>query len=74
MRYRVGLEQDEGGIYVAECPSRPRCVSHGNTCEEALTNIKDAMASYVESLRLHHEPIPPLIGYSSGSLSPTGCL
>lgn len=60
MRYRVALEQDEDGIYVAECPALPGCVSQGNTCEEALTNIKDAMAGYLESLRLHHEPIPPL--------------
>ena len=74
MRYRVVLEQDESGIYVAKCPSLPGCVIHGNTCEKDLTNIKDAMAGYVESLRLHNEPIPPLIGYSSGSLSPMGCL
>ena len=60
MRYRVALEQDEDGIYVAECPALPGCVSQGNTREEALANIKDAMAGYLESLRLHHEPIPPL--------------
>ena len=74
MRYRVVLEQDEDGIYVAECPSLPGCVSQGNTREGALTNIKDAMAGYLESLRLHNEPIPPLICDSSGSLSPMGCV
>jgi antitoxin HicB len=74
MRYRVVLEQDEDGMYVAECPSLPGCVSQGATREEALRNIKDAMAGYLESLRLHHEPIPPLIGYGSESLSPMGCL
>ncbi|MDH4079536.1 MAG: type II toxin-antitoxin system HicB family antitoxin [Nitrospira sp.] len=72
MRYRVLLEQDEDGVYVAECPSLPGCVSQGNTREEAVANIKDAMAGYLESLRLHHEPIPPLIFSSSGSLSPMG--
>lgn len=59
MRYRVVLEQDEDGIYVAECPALPGCVTQGNTREEALTNIKDARDGYLESLRLHHEPIPP---------------
>jgi antitoxin HicB len=61
MRYRVVLEQDENGIYVAECPSLPGCVSQGNTREEALANIKDAMSGYLESLRIHNEPIPPSI-------------
>lgn len=46
---------------VDECPFPPGCVSEGNTREEALTNIKDAMAGYLESLRLRHEPIPPSI-------------
>jgi antitoxin HicB len=61
MRYRVVIEQDEDGIYVAECPSLPGCVSQGHSREEALTNIKDAMAGYPESSRLHNEPIPPSI-------------
>jgi predicted RNase H-like HicB family nuclease len=74
MRYRVVLEQDEDRIYVAECPSLPGCVSQGATSEEALSNIKDAMAGYLESLRLHNEPIPPVIFSSSGSLSPMGCV
>lgn len=61
MRYRVVLEQDEDGVYVAECPSLPGCVSQSNTREEAVINIKDAMAGYLESLRIHNEPIPPSI-------------
>lgn len=61
MRYRIVLEQDEDGIYVAECPSLPGCVSQGNTREEAVTNIKDAMAGYLASLKAHNEPIPPSI-------------
>jgi predicted RNase H-like HicB family nuclease len=61
MRYRVVIEQDEDGVYVAECPTLPGCVSQGNTREEALTNIKDAMAGYLESLKIHDEAIPPSI-------------
>lgn len=57
--YRVLIEQDEDGIFVAECPSLPGCVSQGATRDEAVTNIKDAIAGYLESLRQHNEPIPP---------------
>lgn len=61
MLYRVLIEQDEDGAFVAECPSLPGCISQGNTREEALTNIRDAMVGYLESLRKHNEPIPPSI-------------
>jgi predicted RNase H-like HicB family nuclease len=57
--YRVLIEQDEDGVFVAECPTLPGCVSQGATRDEAVTNIKDAIAGYLESLRRHNEPIPP---------------
>jgi predicted RNase H-like HicB family nuclease len=57
--YRVLIEQDEDGVFVAECPTLPGCVSQGATRDEAVANIKDAIAGYLESLRLHNEPIPP---------------
>jgi predicted RNase H-like HicB family nuclease len=57
--YRVLIEQDEDGVFVAECPSLPGCVSQGATRDEAVTNIKDAISGYLESLRQHNEPIPP---------------
>ena len=58
MRYRVLIEQDEDGQCVAECPALPGCISQGQSREEALTNIKDAIAGYLESLRKHGDPIP----------------
>jgi predicted RNase H-like HicB family nuclease len=61
MRYRVIVQQDEDGVFVAECPSLPGCISQGATREEAIVNIKDAMRGYLESLSQHHEPIPPPI-------------
>ena len=57
--YRVLIEQDEDGVFVAECPSLPGCISQGATRDEAVANIKDAVAGYFESLRTHNEPIPP---------------
>lgn len=61
MRYRVLIEQDEDGAFVAECPTLPGCISQGATRDEALINIKDAIAGYLESLRKHNEPVPPAI-------------
>jgi predicted RNase H-like HicB family nuclease len=61
MKYRIIIEQDEDGMYVAECPALPGCISQGKTREEALENIRDAIKGYLESLRKHDEPIPPSI-------------
>ena len=61
MRYRVIIERDEDGIFVAECPALPGCVSQGKTRQEALVNIQDAIKGYLESLKKHNEPIPPSI-------------
>jgi predicted RNase H-like HicB family nuclease len=53
MRYRIFIEQDEDGIFVAECPSLPGCISQGNTRKEAIENIQDAIRGYLESLEKH---------------------
>jgi len=59
MKFRITIEQDEDGIFIAECPSLPGCISQGRTRAEALENIQDAIQGYLESLRKHGEPIPP---------------
>lgn len=61
MKYRVLIEQDEDGIFVAEVPSLPGCISQGNTRAEAAENIKEAIELYLESLKAHDEPVPPSI-------------
>ena len=61
MKYRVIIEQDEDGIFTAEVPSLPGCISQGKTRQEALMNIKEAIDVYLESLKDHNEPIPPSI-------------
>jgi predicted RNase H-like HicB family nuclease len=61
MRYRVLIEQDEDGFFVAEAPALPGCISQGATRQEALQNIREAIAGYLESLDEHHEAAPPSI-------------
>ena len=61
MKYRVFIEQDEDGVFVAEVPALPGCIFQGNTRKEALQNIQEAISAYLESLKAHNEPIPPSI-------------
>ena len=61
MEFRIIVEPDEDGVFVATVPSLPGCVSQGATREEAHGNIREAIEGYVESLRERNEPIPPAI-------------
>lgn len=61
MKYRVLIEQDEDGVFVAEVPALPGCISQGRTRMEATDNIKEAIALYLESLSANDEPVPPPI-------------
>ena len=48
MKLKVVLEPSDDGGYTAYVPSLPGCISEGNTKEEALTNIKEAIELYLE--------------------------
>ena len=59
MKYRVYLEQDEDGVFVASCPALPGCVSQGETRQEATENIQEAIEGYLKSLNKHGDAVPP---------------
>jgi predicted RNase H-like HicB family nuclease len=61
VKYRVTIQQDDDGVFVVEVPTLPGCLSQGRTRTEAIENIKEAIAVYLESLKAHSEPIPPPI-------------
>ena len=61
MKYRVIIEQDEDGVFVAKVPALPGCISQGASRTEAMKNIQQAIEAYLESLKAHDEPIPPSI-------------
>ena len=58
MTFVVTLEVGEDGYVIAECPALPGCVSQGETREEALANIREAIQGIVEVRRKHGLPIP----------------
>jgi len=51
MKLVVTIERDEDGLFVAECPAIPGCVSQGKTREQAVKNIQDAIALCLEVRR-----------------------
>ncbi|MCS6919528.1 MAG: type II toxin-antitoxin system HicB family antitoxin [Fimbriimonadales bacterium] len=55
---RVIIYPGEDGYWVAECPSLPGCISQGKTKQEALENIKEAIALYIEFLQEKGLPVP----------------
>jgi predicted RNase H-like HicB family nuclease len=57
-RYTVVLEHEADGGYHAFCPALPGCHSQGNSIDEAMTNVREAIALYIESLKAHNEPLP----------------
>lgn len=50
MKIHVIIEQDEAGYYVAEVPALPGCLSQGQTRDEALTNVKEAVEGCLETM------------------------
>ncbi len=59
LEYTVVLEPDEEeGGYTVTVPALPGCVSEGDSIEEALENIREAIELYVEGLKERGQPAP----------------
>ena len=56
-RFPITIYQDEGGEYVVECPVIPGCMSQGETREEALQNIQEAIQLCLEVRRKKGMPL-----------------
>jgi predicted RNase H-like HicB family nuclease len=55
---QVIIYPGEDGFWVAECPSLPGCVSQGETREQAIANIREAIEGYILTLQDDKLPIP----------------
>ncbi len=58
MLRQVFIYTDEDGCWVAECPSLPGCISQGDTKEDTIVNIKEAIQVYIEALEVDGLPVP----------------
>ena len=58
MRQVILIPDSESGGFTVTVPSLPGCLSEGDTYEEAMTNIRDAIALYIEDLIADGEPVP----------------
>lgn len=57
-KFTVIVEKDEDGLYVASVPLLQGCYTQGETYEEVMENIKDAIKLHIEARRALGEPIP----------------
>ena len=57
MNFKVLIERDEDGYYVATVPSLPGCISQGKTEDEASENIKEAIELHLSALAEEGIPI-----------------
>ena len=58
MRWTVVLEQEADGGFVATVPTLPGCVSQGDSRDEAIANVREAIAAYIEDCRESGEAVP----------------
>ena len=58
MRQVILYPDHDAGGWVAEVPSLPGCVSEGETREEALSNIREAIEGWIAIAREHGDPVP----------------
>lgn len=57
-KFTVVMEQDEDGLYIASVPLLQGCYTQGETYEETLENIKDAIRLHIEAHQALGEPVP----------------
>lgn len=57
-KYTVLLEKNEDGGYTVTVPSLPGCITEGDTWDEAIINVKEAIQGYIDTLRDLGKPVP----------------
>ena len=59
--FKVVIEKDEDGAYIATVPELPGCVSDGKTERQALKNVKEAISGYMETLKEEGWSLPKIV-------------
>lgn len=60
LSFPIHLTREDDGGYSVSCPALPGCHSQGDTLDDALANIREAIELTVEDMREHGEPIPDM--------------
>jgi predicted RNase H-like HicB family nuclease len=58
------LSDEDGGGYFVEVPDLPGCMADGETLEEAISNIQDAIDSWIEAAKAERKTIPSSTYYN----------
>jgi predicted RNase H-like HicB family nuclease len=58
MEYTILIHQAEEGGYWAEVPVLPGCYSQGETIDETIKNVEEAIEAYIQALKEDNEPVP----------------
>ena len=66
MEYTMIVHTAEEGGYWVEVPALPGCFSQGETVDEALANVREAIESHVESLKEEEQELPRDGGFVIG--------
>jgi predicted RNase H-like HicB family nuclease len=61
MKFAVTIDRDEDGVWIAECPSIPGCVSQGATKTKALKNVREAIKECLEARAERGMPLTNVI-------------
>lgn len=69
-KYHIVLEKQKEGGYTVYIPELPGCVSQGNTEKEAISNIREAMALYLQELKESRLDITPRVKIIEPTASP----
>jgi predicted RNase H-like HicB family nuclease len=72
MAYIAVLQQEPDGGFVVSVPALPGCVSQGDTRDEALRNIREAIEAYIEDCLACGDPVPTDAGREIVEVSVSG--
>ncbi len=75
MKFRVIIDQEENGVFVARCPSLPDIIAKGKTRWDAARYMKEALKPHLEKKVKNKDRLPPVITATSkgrGSITPSG--
>ena len=70
LTFPVLIEKDEDG-YFATCPSLPGCYTQGDTYEEVLVNIQDAISLHLQDRQAAEAPLPRRQSFSLATVAVT---